>query len=123
MFKIEENIVYYRYSEGQNWFPYGKEVSVFPTDIDNQMEIKKFDLKSGEYVHCDDYDQWDYDGDIYTVIGGYFTAEVKPIPPTTEELIMQALTDIELTDLDNQMGQELLSQQLTDIELLLLEKG
>ncbi|NCC17218.1 MAG: hypothetical protein EOM28_13015 [Clostridia bacterium] len=40
---------------------------------------------------------------------------------TTEtEIIMQAMTDGELRDLEIQQGQELLAQQITDIELVVL---
>lgn len=47
----------------------------------------------------------------------------EPQPPSDTEIIMQALTDSEIRELEQQQGQEMLAQQLTDIEISLLERG
>lgn len=47
-----------------------------------------------------------------------------PMPePTDTELIMQALSDTEIRDIEARQERELLAQQMTDMELMLWERS
>ncbi len=46
-----------------------------------------------------------------------------PQPESDTEIIMQAITDLELQGIEAQRQNELLAQQITDIELMMLERG
>ena len=45
-----------------------------------------------------------------------------PQPESDTEIIMQAITDLELQGIEAQRQNELLAQQITDIELMMLER-
>lgn len=46
-----------------------------------------------------------------------------PQPESDTEIIMQAITDLELYNIEVQQQNELLAQQMTELELAMLERG
>ena len=60
-----------------------------------------------------------YDNDIWIEV----EQPQVPQPESDTEIIMQAITDLELQGIEAQRQNELLAQQITDIELMMLERG
>ncbi len=63
----------------------------------------------------------------FSVERGFYYEYENDIPKQRQEsdteIIMQAITDLELSNIEAQQRNELLAQQMTDIELMMLERG
>lgn len=82
MFKIENNDIYYIQEPMIDWIHYGKVFIAEPTEIENQLQIKKFNIEIGLHEHCDELTEFEYNGKIYSVENGFFTAEpAEPVVP------------------------------------------
>lgn len=57
--------------------------------------------------------------------GGWEEVEQEPTPymESDTEILMQSITDLELSNLEAAQERQLLAQQLTDLELAVLERG
>lgn len=87
MFKIENNDIFYIQEPMIDWIHYGKVYIVEPTEIKNQLQIKKFNIETGLHEHCDELTEFKYNGKIYPVENGFFTMELaEPVQPEPTQL-------------------------------------
>ncbi len=79
-FFIEGNQVYFQEGEMPAPSHFGTLYKEFLIG-DNQYEVKKFNIETGEYEHTEELQEYSFFGKIVTVEKGYFIAE----PPKQQE--------------------------------------
>ncbi len=75
-------------------------------EIEGKQAILYFSVERGFY--------YEYESDI---------AQIEEQAQSDTEIIMQAMTDLELANIEAQQERQMLAQQLSDLELALLEGG
>ena len=115
MFKIENNNIFYKEESMIDWVHFGKVIIVDPTDTALEMEIKKFNLETETFEHCDELTEFEYNGKIYSVENGFFT--VEPAEPVTPVYVPTQLDRIEAAV--NQSKQDIIDEYTLE----LLESG
>lgn len=103
MFRVENNDIYYIQEPMINWIHYGKVFIAELTEVENQLQIKKFNIITGLHEHCDELTEFEYNGKIYPVENGFFTVEpAEPVIPVyvptqldrIEAAVLQSKQDI-----------------------------
>ncbi len=75
-------------------------------EIEGKQAILYFSVERGFY--------YEYENDI---------PQIEEQAQSDTEIIMQAMTDLELANIEAQQERQMLAQQLSDLELVLLEGG
>ena len=85
MFRIENNDIYYIQEPMIDWIHYGKVFIAEPTEIENQLQIKKFNGELGIHEPSSELTEFEYNGRIYSVTNGLFTY----VPEIVEETVSE----------------------------------
>lgn len=118
MFTIIDENVFYKEGKMQDALHFGRLYIARTTDIENQLEIMKFDIEQKEYLHCDELNTFEIEGKSVAVVSGFATAVLrKPEPPppavvSTNEIMGR----LQAQEEDNLSRDEILLEQ----QLLLL---
>ena len=137
MFWIKEDMVFYkteRMTSAVLWgglylAEYISERQIEDNCKEERYEIKKFNLETEQYEHSDEKDEFEIDGKIVPVVDGFATVTKEPEPiepepqPTEQEILMQTLADMELSNIEAQQERQMLAQQVADLELMILERS
>ncbi len=115
-FFIEGNQVYFQ--EGEMTAPshFGTLYKEFSIG-ENQYEVRKFNIETGEYEHTEELQEFSFFGEIVTVENGYFTAET----PKQQEFIQETENQQQEQKLDR--DELMLEQHLLLLQIALNTGG
>lgn len=117
MFELRNNDeIWYKSVSMYDWILYGKLYVVEPTEIENQLVIKKFDFESRTYEITNDFTEYEYNGKVYSVADGMFEIEPEPVPdpqPTQSDrieenqlILMEAMAEQYEESLENRLNDQ-----------------
>lgn len=132
MFEIRnETEIWYKTPEMYDWILYGKLYVVEPTEIENQLAIKKFDFETKSYQITNEFTEYEYSGKVYSVADGMFEIEPEHVPdpqPTQADrieenqlILMEAMATQYEESLENRLNDQ--EVQATIYETLLKMQG
>lgn len=115
-FKIEGNDVFFKEGAMPSFSHFGRLYTAVPTGVENQYEIKKFQVETGQYEHTNDLTEFVVFNEVVSVVDGYCTAEAPQVEEAQEEVqptngeILQKLQEQEEANLNR--DELMLEQQL-----------